>query len=413
MKRLFFITAMFLASVGAMKADEIVVPNIVIPKGGTAILDIQLNNEQELNRTFGFFINLPEGVTVVDKSEKLGQRFNGTNVSVRGALESDGRYKIMVINGFNVEDDYPIPDNSGTIVTVELSADESIDEGTVLDASIENIELNLFSKETEGTPADVPATVDFQIVIGQPDDGRLKFYETSTTLPEYMPGEKANVTMYRTIKANQWSTICLPFTLKKTDVHRIFGSDVLIYKFKDYEVTYSDDDDVTPDAIKINFYNFSDSLSAKKHFVGGQPYLIKTTRDIESFEADEVVLYNTVTPIKKDDEFGTTGWFRGTLVKTVIPEDGLFINNNVFWYSTGKSNIKAFRCWFDLGAVLDKETTDFEARVSMNFIDGEVSGVNNIFVQSDENVYDLQGRKVTKVTKKGIYIENGKKKIVK
>ena len=56
----------------------------------------------------------------------------------------------------------------------------------------------------------------FTVTIGEPDDGRIKFNETSTTLPAYTAGEKGNVTMKRTIKANQWSTIVLPFTLTKS-----------------------------------------------------------------------------------------------------------------------------------------------------------------------------------------------------
>ena len=46
----------------------------------------------------------------------------------------------------------------------------------------------------------------------------------------------------------------------------------------------------------------------------------------------------------------------GTLVKTTIPADGLFLSDNKFYYSAGKTNIKAFRCWFELDAVLDKST---------------------------------------------------------
>jgi len=80
MKRLLIMMSMLVACVGYARADEIVVPDVIIPKGGTATLDIQLNNEQVLSPVFEFYLRLPEGITVVDKSERLGGRFDGTSV---------------------------------------------------------------------------------------------------------------------------------------------------------------------------------------------------------------------------------------------------------------------------------------------------------------------------------------------
>ena len=61
---------------------------------------------------------------------------------------------------------------------------------------------------------------------------------------------------------------------------------------------------------------------------------------------------------------------------------------------------------------LDKET-DFGARVTLHFDDGEASGIsdasrlmNNEKVNNE--VYDLQGRRVKKPMEKGLYIKNGR-----
>jgi len=256
--------------------------------------------------------------------------------------------------------------------------------------------------------------VDFQITIGQPDDGRLKFYETSTTLPPYTAGEKANVTMYRTIKANEWSTICLPFTLPKAKAEAVFGSDVEIYKYKDYTATIEDPDvDVTPTAIQINFtkHELKNSLSS---IAGGTPYLIKTSRNIESFEVDDVKLVGDVSNIAGGDtEYGDVlgGYFRGSFVKTTIPTDGLFISENSFWYSAGKTKMKAFRAWFELGAVLNKEVE--LSRIVFGF-DDTTTGIttNNDNYLENDNTYDLQGRRVVKPAK-GLYIKNGRKEVVR
>jgi len=409
MKRLFILMSILLVCTSYSLADEIVVPNVVIPKGGTATLDIQLNNERDLTPTFSFYLRLPEGITVINKSEKLGERFNNTSATPLCELEG-GRYCIIV----NTVANYPIPENSGTLITLDLQADEALDEGTVETGYIENIELFTWYSDRSGEDANIQSPVDFQITIGQPDDGRLKFYETSTTLPAYTAGEKANVTMYRTIKANEWSTICLPFTLPKAKAEAVFGSDVEIYKYKDYRATIEDPDaDVTPTAIQINFtrHELNTSLSS---IAGGTPYLIKTSRDIDRIEVDDVKLVSTVKNVSGGDtEYGDVldGLFKGTFVKTTIPADGLFISENSFWYSVGKTNIKAFRAWFELDAVLNKEVE--LSRIVFGF-DDTTTGIttNNDNLLENDNTYDLQGRRVVKPTK-GLYIKNGRKEVVR
>lgn len=102
------------------------------------------------------------------------------------------------------------------------------------------------------------------------------------------------------------------------------------------------------------------------------------------------------------------GLFKGTFVKTTIPADGLFICDNSFWYSTGKTNIKAFRAWLELDAVLNKEIE--LSRISFSF-DDTTNGISTNKGNTPENgnYYDLSERKVSKPSKKGLYIKNGKK----
>ena len=77
--------------------------------------------------------------------------------------------------------------------------------------------------------------------------------------------------------------------------------------------------------------------------------------------------------------------------------------------------MKAFRCWFELGAVLDK-ATDFGARVFLNFVDDETTGISNDKRETTTNNtwYTLDGRKLgKKPAKKGLYIVNNKKVVVR
>ena len=132
-----------------------------------------------------------------------------------------------------------------------------------------------------------------------------------------------------------------------------------------------------------------------------------------------MTMVGTVTDVQKTDEFDTSGKFTGSLVKTVVPADGVFIADNKFWYSTGDTNTKAFRGWFELGAVLDKET-DFGAKIGIliddvpTSIDGTPFGI----VRQQGDVYTIDGLYVgrdipTNRLKKGIYIVNGNKVIIK
>lgn len=402
MKRLLFITAMFMAWIGAIKANEIVVPDIVIPKGGTAVLDIQLNNEQEMNRFFQFFINLPDGITVVDNSEKLSERFDGTNIYVDGNLESDGRYRIMALNGITAADDYPILGNSGTIVTVELAADESINEGTVLDGSIENVEINLFSKGSEATPSDVPVTANFQITVGAPADTRSVLDETSTAIPTAATG--VDVRVRRTIKAGEWSTICLPFAMSADQVKAAFGDDVQLGDFQGYEVKDKGE------SISVKF---ADVTAIEKN----HPYIIKVGADVAEFTVDGVDIDPEEEPMIN---FGTNrkpNAFIGNYVAGTAIENGcLFLSDNKFWYSVGTTTIKGFRGYFNFDDLLpDFEDNYAAARVMMMFNDDDVvTGIDaSLSSKGEHRYYNLGGQRINHPKKKGLYIQEGKKLIVK
>ena len=107
-----------------------------------------------------------------------------------------------------------------------------------------------------------------------------------------------------------------------------------------------------------------------------------------------------------------TGKFIGTYqAGTVVPENSLFLSGNKFWYSAGKTKMKAFRAYFTLDDVL-AEATQASARIMLN-IDGETTGMHAVQDGEDDgSVYDLLGRRVENPAKNGIYIRKGKKEVV-
>ena len=398
--RNFLFGIVWLMSMSHAWADDFVISNVAIPQGGTADLVIGYNFTSSTDKVgFTLSMELPDGLSLLTDD-------GGDPVYVKDA--SIDKLNILFPSAGSVAGQpstgaATIKGTSGTLLTLTLVVDASLEVGSVLSIPVTKA---TFQQRVEGSVTDINIPdFSYNVSIDAPEDGYLKFNETATTLPTYTAGGKGNVRMTRTIKKDQWNTIVLPFTLTKAKAEAVFGSDVELAEFAGFEVDYGDDDEnVVPLGITINFSTYT--LGAKKPLTGGKPFLIKTSKDITSFEAEDCSLVDAVTDVTKTDEFDTSGKFTGSFVKTKVPADGLFISDNKFYYSTGATNIKAFRGWFELGAVLDKET-DFSVKM---FIDGAETKVDGLSMKdATGTIYNISGRKIEKPQQRGIYIVNGKK----
>lgn len=401
MKRLAFITMALLAIAGRACAQESVsVNDIAVPQGGEAFLEINYSLEGAGPYVgFMFLVDLPEGLSLVEDPENLGYPWYDDGVAAISKMSitttptgfaATPKTANATINGA-----------SGVLMRVRVAADASLAVGSSFQGKITELSFNVRDDSYNVTKIALE-DVTFNITI---DDTRIKFDENASVLPIYTSVEKGDIRMTRTINANEWSTIVLPFTLTKAKAEAAFGSDVQLAEFSGYEVDYGDDENnVVPLGITLNFTTYT--MSPRKGMTGGKPFLIKTSANITSFECDECSLVNVVTDVSKTDEYETPGKFTGTFVKTKVPADGLFLSENKFWYSTGQTNIKAFRGWFELGAVLDKET-EFNVKMCIDDVETSIDGLNVRDAQG--NIYDLGGRKINEIQQKGIYIKDGKK----
>ena len=394
---------------GQASADELIIDDIVVPKGGTVEFPVKYSLAGG-RVGFAFALDLPSGLSLeTDESGDVvyypSENISKINVQIAegskfGGLPSSGT---ATING-----------SDGVLLTLVLKDDGSREVGDVYEVGVSKC---AFAERTVDGVKDIFLDdFTFKVTIGEPDDGRIHFDETSSNLPRYTAGEKGNVTMKRTIKGGVWNTIVLPFNLTSANAKKCFGDNVQFAQFGGFKVDYGDDEEnVIPLGITINFSSYT--IPTRGNLKGGTPVLIKTEQDITEIKLDDVTLAKVVTDVDKADEYDTAGKFTGSLVKTVVPADGLFISDNKFWYSTGKTNIKAFRGWFELGAVIGKDT-DFGAKIRFVIDDAPTSieGVESANVDGD--VYTLQGIYVGRdVDKnrlpKGIYIIDGKKTFVK
>ena len=401
-KKIFLMITLLVGIVSAQATNDVVVGDVTIPQGGSGVVNIELNNNDDEFTAYQFRLILPEGLNfVADKK--------GNPSFVAGDRYDDHSISSSTLGVFSCISTTlaPISGTSGSLLSVDVTASADVAVGTKLNVTLGEIECT-----TSGTsPKAVKfEDVTFTVTIGDPADTHVVLDETSTTAP-VASGGAVDIRVKRTIKANEWSTLVLPFNMTEAQVKEALGSDVQLAEFEDYEAEYTGDD-VT--GLTINFVatNLSDG------FYANYPYLVKTSKDITEF-----LVTATIDPDEEDAvaEFtnGKTGPKKevyGKLIGTyhagdAIPADGLFLSGNKFWYSAGATKIKAFRAYFMLIEVLSRV-----AEAKLRFIvDEDAAAIEGITPDMENGVwYTLDGRQLNgKPTEKGVYIVDGKKVLIK
>ena len=413
MKKSFYIISVLLTMVSTVFAQNALTVSgspVQIPSGGAGNLIIYFQfDEADLYAAYSFDVALPEGISVADtKTYTLGDCHVDHGMTIN--YKADEKVYSFASLSQNSE---VLKGTSGMLISVPIKADASLTSGTVLNAKIQNIVFG--TKRAVYVP--VENDVDFEIEISD-----KWILDENSPAPPVASGKAVNVEVKRTVKAGQWSTIVLPFTMPQTDVKRVFGDDVEIATWDTWEVT-DYDDDLNVYAVVLKFKTPS-AVQLKQGFKAGIIYLFKSVNDVKSFTVEGVEITSTsveASQIKESGDWESTGYARGTYVATKVPAQGLFINSNKFWYSTGKTNIKGFRAWFDLGEVVSASyNTGSDARINIT-IDGEATSVDGIpsYQHAVEGVYDLSGRKIQlkdgdlNNLQKGVYIIDGKKVTIK
>ena len=203
------------------------------------------------------------------------------------------------------------------------------------------------------------------------------------------------VKLNRTLVANMWNTLCVPFAISKEEIKANFGEGTLVEKL---------------DAVNGNTVNFADATSIE----AGVPYLIKPTvaGTTYTFNGKEV----SADAPKAEGNADVT--FQGIYSPTDITNNGtvkaagVTEGGKVLFVNAG-SKTKAFRCFFTISD--NASITPAMLKVS---IKGVETAINSIVMDNsnatDNAIYNLQGQRVNgNSLTKGIYIKNGKKFAVK
>ena len=225
-------------------------------------------------------------------------------------------------------------------------------------------------------------------------------------------GGVANVTLSgRTLwKDGAWNTLCLPFDVSTTS-EPLSGDNVKAM------VLRTSDSGLSGTTLTLNFDAAPATIPA------GTPFIVKWDNTGENI-TNPVFNGVTIDKTNRDVAF-TSGWFKGTYEKMAFAEENksiLFVgdDNNLHWPKEGAS-LGACRAYFELSDVEPGGGGGNapELRIVLNFGEEEKTGISSLTPDPSpkgkgSDYYTLDGRKLNaKHMKKGLYIHNGRKVVIK
>lgn len=212
----------------------------------------------------------------------------------------------------------------------------------------------------------------------------------------------ANVTLQRTLEASHWNSFCVPFALDKDQVTQYFGEGT---QLRTYEGRCENN---------IVYFATVDNIEA------GKPYIMKPGNAVvknPTFEGVSIVatgLDKNGNPQAVGD--ASTVQMKGIYNHVTLVQDktNIYIGaGNKFYYPADAEacQMNGLRAYF-----IVPEGTDIK-KLRAN-LDGATTSLGEIFDTEESNtpVYNLQGQCVgnsLSTLKSGIYVQNGKKVVVK
>ncbi len=393
--RLAITVTAFLAFGIVTQAQSLSVADVEVLPGGTASFALTVDVGDGIYSGFQFEMQFPEEGFCTTGNSTVDATWQGGALFVGDLTNGFGRVSALSTQ------DKQIPTGDRVIGTVEIAVDDNVALG---DYDVTISKFN-FLDGTNYTPV---SDVTFKVKVVSTLTVVLD--ENSVTMPE--SATNVNVKVLRTIKANDWSTICLPFAMTTEQVREAFGEAVQLGDFAGYEAIENSDGDITD--IKVRF-NDATAIEAN------HPYIIKVSEPVTEFHVDGVDVEPDDEPVVAAVKRTRKQWSEmigAYVADTGVPENTLFISGNKFWYSTGLTRMKAFRGYFDFYDVLT-DVENASAKIGL-FLNDEPTGIETVrggeIITGD--VYTVSGQLVGKNISldrlgRGVYIVNGKKYVVK
>ena len=221
----------------------------------------------------------------------------------------------------------------------------------------------------------------------------------------------------RTLKANNtWNTLCLPF-----DVNLKANGNKIQWPGTNIDVDVRQLNGATYDkSTKTLTLNFS-AANGIRQLVAGTPYIIKASAEISNIQFSDRTIKSGMHPVTIGLVEGedVNLMFRGSYDKLTFDATDrsvLFLKSNELVFPVNGSYINAQRAaFFFKGIQVSSAIGDLVKECVVDF-DEDPTGIAELLGIEEEagTWYDLNGRKLTgKPAQKGIYINNGKKTIIK
>ena len=357
-------------------STETVERQFVAPAAGNYYLKFTANRYVNLDNFIGFALNIPEHdmEIVASTVPATGKQYNTYTATVtlkENAGKDENITAELWVNDAKVDasvDVTKIPANSTTVVTLTWEPETTLEN--------KNVYVNIDWAESDLQTDPVSLTI-----------------SEVTTFDEDVNAAVAAITTPETVwlkhtLVSGWNTICLPFDVDYADIEGLFGNDAKVYDLKSYANN------------KLNF----DCLTEGK-MSGGTPYLIHVTSvtDIDQ-RVDNVTISSLNTTAGTSQSV-----FKGTYVPmTAGALEGRYgvTSDNKIAKGNSKTTMKGFRGYFEGISSMARISTFDETTGITNVYDyGEVFG-------KDDRVYNLNGQHVENA-KKGVFIINGKKVVIK
>lgn len=384
MKKMILCLTAILSSISltASAEAEITVNDVYVKAGSTAYFTLNLKGGRSgVYESVDVNFTLPEGFSFTE-DENHKSSWEGSTIMTGTSIGLMNATSKLVSGDFD------------NLMSLQFAVEDDVKNGTY------QITLDGFDLGYNGNQHDYPAAVTFNVIVTDV----LTLDENSQVAPETTT-TNSDVKVVRTLNAGEWSTICLPFALNAANIAEIFPDGCEIAELAGYDVEKDDAENIV--GINVNF-NPSTVIRAN------QPYIIKVNANVKEFTAkSKKVSSKPVATELENDDLDIYATMTGTNVaRTVVPKNSLFLSDNKFYYSAGKTKIKAFRAYFtfmDILSSLDGAST----RVKYFVTDGdETTQIQIPELLNDGEYYNLNGVRV-ETPSKGIYIKDGKKVVVK
>ena len=245
--------------------------------------------------------------------------------------------------------------------------------------------------------------------------------------------KNVDVTLNRTFYKNYWNAICLPYSINRRQIEKVFGDGTMVVLMKEIDTSNK----------KVMFIEH-----VNQDIIAGYPYLIFPTRKDDNDKTDHTAINGITTratfgeansPIFTVGTDGTTYTdgkmqgdalvFKGTFTNSTLNEGSYVVTNNGVLSRIPKDGmpIKPYRSYI----YFNRETAGAKAislqNMNVNGFENEednTTGIENLLFESgilthSADVYSIDGQLVRSKAlnfnglPKGVYIVNGKKYVKK